>query len=35
VVWEELLKEIGFKNWEKNCVKRGIRGGETKKEIKN
>jgi len=25
---------MGFKNWEKNCVKRGIRGGETKKEIK-
>ena len=21
MVWKELLKEIGFKNWEKNCVK--------------
>ena len=25
--------EIGFKNWEKNCVKWGIKGGEIKKEF--
>ena len=35
MVWKELLKEIGFKNWEKNCVKGGISGGEIKKEFMN
>ena len=30
---EGFLKEIGFKNWEKNCVKWGIRS-EIKKEFK-